>query len=467
MKVTQQSRRRVRLQNAIFVILFVGIIGLLAWLTHGYKYEADWTAGARNTLSEASRTLLGRAQGPLRIIAFVPDEQDLHQRIKERIRQYQRYKPDVTLEFVNPDLDPQLARELGVTRTGQIVIQLGERSEHLDDMTEQSVANAIQRLSRAGERIVAFLEGHGERDPKDATNQGMQQLGEVLGRAGFDLQPLSLIRSPQIPSNIRFLVIAAPSSDLLPGEVAVIRDYVKSGGNLLWLQEPGPLHGLEPLARDLGIHFLDGTIVDANADLRMVLGIEHPAVVPVIDFRAHPVTRDLSSQVVFPIARGIQVVGGGESGWTVEPMLVTLSRTWSETGSLQGDVQFEPEKGDVLGPLNIGVSLRRPEETPQEKKADTETAAPAREQRIAVIGDSDFLANSFVGVGSNLDLGNNLFNWLAEDDQLISIRPKSAPDTELELSNTAAIVIGAGFLVVLPVGLIAAGLTIWLRRRKR
>lgn len=465
MKVTQQSRRRVRVQNAIFVLLFVGIIALLAWLSYEYKHEADWTAGNRNTLTEASRTLLQRLDAPVRVIAFVQEDQELRQRIKERIAQYQRDKPDVSLEFVNPDLDPQRASEQGVTRAGQIVVQLGERSERIEDLAEQTVANALQRMTRAGERIVAFLEGHGERDPSDASNQGMQQLGEVLRRSGFELLPLSLIRSPQIPVNIRFLVIAAPNADLLPGEVNVIREYVRNGGNLLWLQEPGALHGLAPLAQDLGIRFLEGTIVDANAELRMVLGIQHPAVVPVIDFRSHPATRDLHSQVVFPIARGIEVVGGGEAGWAVEPLLVSLSRTWSETGSLEGEIQFEQEKGDVLGPINIGVGLRRSLDS-AEPAAEDETAAP-REQRIAVIGDSDFLANSFVGAGSNLDLGNNLFNWLAQDDQLISIRPKSAPDTELELSNTAAAVIAGLFLIVLPLALIAAGLIIWLRRRKR
>lgn len=490
MKVTRESRRQVRIQNAVFVVLFVGIIGLLAWLTHQYKLEADWTAGNRNTLTEATQKLLEGIQSPIRFTAFVEDDQELHQRIKARIDQYRRIKSDVSLEFVNPDLDPQRAREAGIARAGQILIQVGARSERVDDLREQTIATALQRLSRSGERYIAFLEGHDERDPSDGSNQGMRRLAEVLRRAGFNVQRLNLIRSPQIPDNTRVLVVASPTRDLLPGEVQVIRDYLAKGGNLLWLQDPGSLHGLEPLAEDLGLEFVPGTIVDANAELRAVLGIQHPAVIPVIDYRRHPVTEGLRTQTIFPLAWGVKTTGG-EGQWTGQPLLVTLPRTWSETGSLDGEILYQPDEGDTIGPLNVGIALTRPvpepedheaeaadqpeaqgaadqaEETTSAEESEAQQDAPRREQRVAVIGDSDFLSNAYVGAGANLDLGNNLFNWLSQDDQLIAIRPKSAPDTNLELSNTAIMVIGAGFLLALPLGLLVAGVGVWLRRRKR
>lgn len=461
MKVTQQSRRRIRLQNALFVVLFLGIIGLLAWLTHHYSIEADWTAGNRNTLSEDSRQLLRNIDEPIRFVAFVPDDQGLHQRLRERVRQYQRIKDDVSLEIVNPDLEPQRAQIEGVTRSGQIVIHLGPRSERIDDMGEQTIAHTLQRLARIGERYVAFLEGHGERSPHETTNTGLSQFAEVLQRAGFNLQPLNLVRTPQIPDNIRFLVIASPQTDLHAGEVDIIKDFVAGGGNLLWLQDPGSDKGLAPLAEALGIRLMPGVIVDANTDVLAMLGIEHPAVVPVIDYRVHPVTRDFGPEdlTVFPFSRGIEITG--REGWNAQPILVSLSRTWAETGSLDGDIRFEPDKGDVLGPITLGVALTHPRRNPEAAEN-----APETQQRVVVIGDSDFLANSFVGAGANLDLGNNLFNWLAGDDQLININPKSAPDTRLDLSDNAAIVIGTGFLVILPLGLLAAGIFIWLRRRK-
>ncbi len=89
------------------------------------------------------------------------------------------------------------------------------------------------------------------------------------------------------------------------------------------------------------------------------------------------------------------------------------------------------------------------------------------EQRVVVIGDGDFLSNTYLGNAGNLDLGLNLITWLSHDDAFIDIRARGAPDTALVMGRTTTAVIGLGFLVGLPLLLLAAGLVIWLRRRRR
>lgn len=467
MKVTRQSRRQVRVQNAVFLVLFAGVIGLLAWLTQDFSFQADWTAGNRNTLSETTQKLLQSTEGPLSITAFVAEDAELRQDIKERIKRYRRYRRDLELEFVNPDLDPARARQDGITRSGQLVLRLGERSEKLDFslMNEQALANALQRLARAEERWIAVLEGHEERDPNGNNNQGWSQFSDVLRRGGFKVQPLNLIRTPQIPDNVSMLVIASPRRDLLPGEVAAIQAYVRSGANLLWLQDPGGgLYGLEPLADDLGVKFLQGVIVDANPELRLLLGIQHPAVIPVVDYRVHPVTQDLGVQTLFPFAGAVEHQGSGD--WRAEPFLVSLPQTWTEVAELSGEIAFEPESGDRRGPLTIGLSLTRKLTTAgTEEQGGADRTSPGQ-QRIVVLGDSDFLANGFLGNGGNLELATNIFNWLSRDDALIAISPKTAPDTRLDLGDTSTIAIGIGFLIVLPLLLMTSGIVIWLKRRQ-
>lgn len=466
MKVTRQSRRQVRIQNAVFLALFLSLIGMLAWLTNEFSYQADWTAGNRNTLSETTQKLLKSIEGPLSITAFVAEDPELRRDIRERVERYQRYRPDLGLSFVNPDLEPALAGQEGITRSGQIVLRLGDRSEKLDFsfMNEQALANALQRLSRASDRWVAVLEGHEERDPNASNNQGWSQFSDVLRRSGFKVQQLNLIRSPQIPDNTAVLVIASPHRDLLPGEVAAIQSYIRAGGNLLWLQDPGSgLHGLQPLADELGVTFLEGVVVDANPELRLLLGIQHPAVIPVVDYRVHPVTQDLRVQTLFPFAGAVEHQGNEQ--WRSEPFLVSLPQTWSEVDELSGDIVFEPDKGDRRGPLTLGLGLTR--KLPVEpSEANEGGQAPDRQQRIVIIGDSDFLANGFLGNGGNLELASNVFNWLVQDDVLIAISPKTAPDTRLELGDTSTIVIGVGFLIVLPLLLMASGIVIWLKRRQ-
>ncbi|MEZ5448209.1 MAG: Gldg family protein [Thiolinea sp.] len=178
------------------------------------------------------------------------------------------------------------ARQDGVQYSGQMVIRLGERSEVVESSSEPVIANAIQRMSRGGERLVVFLEGHGEREPLAEHSAGMSQFVATLERNGFRVQPHNLVRSQSIPDIARFLVIAAAQKPLLPGEVAVVRDYVEQGGNLLWLRDPESRDGLDELAELLNVRWYPGTVVDANEQLHALLGIDHPAVVPVVDYQA-------------------------------------------------------------------------------------------------------------------------------------------------------------------------------------
>ncbi len=452
MKITHRSRWQLRLQDAGFYSLFAAVIGLVGWLSLQYYYQADWTAGNRNTLSDVSQKLLHQLPQSVQITAFVQDDKALRRSINERLKRFQRYKSDISLQFVNPDLEPQKATQAGISSAGQLLISMGDRHEKVDDLSEATIVNALQRLARKEVRWAVFTQGHGERDPFSDKNQGLSQLVNSIKRSGLNIQNLNLIRTPTIPANTSVLVIASPQEKLLAGEVERIRKHVANGGNLLWLRDPGEEHGLEMLAEQLGIHFLQGVIVDANQQLRSLLGIQHPAVIPVVDYQKHALTRSLKTLTLFPYAGGIlhQKVGT----WESKPFLVTLARTWSETGSMTGkEATFHQADGDTKGPLTIGISLTR-------EWRD-------REQRIVIIGDSDFMANGYLGNGGNLELATNIFNWLNQDDNLISIIPRSAPDTQLNLDNTSAGIMAGSFLVGLPLASLVIGYTIWFRRRRR
>lgn len=451
MKIDATSRRWVRLQNALFVVLLLSAVGLLAWLSQEYRFEADWTAGNRNTLSEETQELLSRIEGELHITAYVEDDVELHRRIEERIDRYRRHKTDVKLEFVNPDLEPGRAQAEGIQSAGQLVLRFGERKEVVSDLAEQTIANALQRLVRGEDRFVMFLEGHGERALDGTDTKGVAQFAQVLARSGLALRPLNLVRTPAIPDNIALLVIAAPREPLLEGEVNLIKQYVDNGGALLWLVEPGELQGLAPLAGHLGIALDDGLLVDANRQLRAMLGMDHPAIIPVAQYGNHPATSDLEVFTLFPIARPVRSLGS--ETFQHQAILTTLNETWLETSPLETDVTFDAEAGDQAGPLTLGLAMTRELDDGQ--------------QRIAVVGDADFISNGFVGHGGNLDLASSLFNWLSADDTLIAITSRGAPDTTLDISQTYAYVVALFFLFGLPLLLLGAGLVIWLRRRKR
>jgi ABC-type uncharacterized transport system involved in gliding motility auxiliary subunit len=93
--------------------------------------------------------------------------------------------------------------------------------------------------------------------------------------------------------------------------------------------------------------------------------------------------------------------------------------------------------------------------------------SPAKsEQRVVAIGDGDFLSNAFLGNGGNREFGQRVFDWLLQDDALIDIPDKGAPDSRLRLSQRALGVIGLGFFAVLPLLFAVVGGIIWWRRRR-
>jgi ABC-type uncharacterized transport system involved in gliding motility auxiliary subunit len=245
MQVTPRSRHLVSLNNGLFVILLLAVVGLLAWLSTRYNYQADWTANARHSLSESSVKLLEQAKGPLIITAFARDTRELRDQISDVVGRYQRYKADINFSFVNPDTDPARTQAMGVTSDGEVVIEYGGRKERIQsfELNEQHVTNAIQRLLRSGERWLVFLGGHGERRPHGQANRDLSLWVKQLEDKGIKSRSINLAQNASIPDNTTALVISESQVDLLPGELKVVQDYVGRGGNLLWLGDPGSMHG--------------------------------------------------------------------------------------------------------------------------------------------------------------------------------------------------------------------------------
>lgn len=450
MQVNLNTRRRLRLQGMTFVALFLAVIGLLAWLSTRYNVDMDWTAGGRNTLSAASQKLLDRLHGPIVITAYVSDNATLRQGIRYIVGRYQRYRHDIELKWVDPAKAPDQVRKANITTDGDMVISYQGRQEKVTfPPSEEQITNALQRVARAGDKWLVFLEGHGERNPLGQANFDLGDWGKQLRAKGLKIRSINLAGQGVLPDNTAVVVIAGPQVKLLPREVDILQGYVHRGGNLLWLGDPGGMHGLAPLAKQLGVTFQRGTVVN---DAARQVGISDPSFVVITDYADHPITRDFTLVTVFPQAAPLHV--DKVDGWHSTPLLTTGPRSWSETGKLAGTIRYD-KGSDIMGPLTIAVALTR------------HLDGDKREQRVVVTGDGDFLANSYLGNGGNLELGMNMINWLTSSDAFINIPTRTAPDVNLSLTRAQAVPLGVAFQVVLPAAAFGGGMLIWWRRRRR
>ena len=449
MQVTPKLRTRLLLQNGVFVVLLVALAALVAFFAREYRAEYDLTQSSRNTLTQQTRDVLTKLTGPIKVTVFATRQPEVRKPVQEFFASYQRVKPDLTVTLVDPREEPKLAQAAGIRADGESVIEYNQKSEHLTEYNEQSLVNLLMRLARAGERLAMALEGHGERRLTGVANHDLGEFGKQLSARGFKTNALNLAIAQEVPANASMLLIANPQVELQPAEVAKITQYVQKGGNLLWLIDTEPLRGLQPIAEALGLTLGPGTVVDPDA-ARVNAA---PTIAVSASYGRHPVTDNFRLNTIYPFARqiGVNEKGGEGSEWKVARLVDVAPRGWVEMGKLDGSIAFDKAR-DVPGPVTIAVALER--------------TVGDRVQRVVVVGNGHFLSNQFLGNGGNLELGVNMVNWLAGDDALITIQPRPARDSSLELGRTAQYVILFGFLVFLPLAFVSTGILVWWRRRK-
>ncbi len=452
MKKSGRSPTGHRLNSAVLLLLLLALSVALAWISSRFDEPFDWTRNNRHSLSETSIRTLNNIHGPLVITAYAREQRELREAIREYIAVYQRSKPDIELHFRNPDAVPDEVRNLGISINGELVLQYQGRREHVRNADENTFANALLRLSRQEQNWIVFVEGHGERHPFGKANHDLGEWVTRLRTRGYTVQALNTAEVGAIPDNTSVLVLAGPRVPLLPAEMQLLLDYLHNGGNLLWLADPETAGHLAPVAELLSLDIPAGMVIDVAGRL---IGLDDPTITMVTSslYGDHPALAGFNYTTLFPGAAALFNLDSGN--WSATPLLTSGDHTWLKTEIHNEELQFD-ETGDLRGPLVIGIGL--------EQKTETNNDRPRR-QRVIVIGDGDFLSNTFIGNAGNLELGVRIMDWLSNVDDHIDIPPRIAADRHLVMSPITMGIIGIFFLFVLPVLFAAAGFIIWRQRR--
>jgi ABC-type uncharacterized transport system len=436
---------RSRALHWLIALLIVLVCGVLGWWAAHHHRSVDLSANARHSLAPASIQALQAVKAPLSVTAYVPAHHQARTAITELVARYQRHLPTLKLHFTDPARVADVLRAQTI-HDGELVLHAGARDERLKRYTEEAFTQALLRLVRQDTQWIAFVAGHGERSPLGKANFDVSQWAEVLKGRGYRVQELNLAAQVAVPDNTALLVMASPQLAYLPGEVQLISAYVARGGALLWLLEPDTPPAFDPLAHSLGVARLPATVVDPIAQ---ALGVENPAITVLTQYTAHAVTADLHATSLFPFA--VPLVVHAATGWEAKNLLETGAKAWGETGAMTGHVGYTQGQ-DYAGPLTLAIALTRRQ--------------AGREQRLVVVGDGDFLSNTYLGNGSNQDLGTRMVDWLTANEELLHIESRIAPDVRLDLARWQQAVIGFGFLFILPLAFIANGLWLGWRRRR-
>lgn len=420
-------------------------------LAASFPLQRDITQNARNSLEPASQHVLQQLTGPVHVTVFSseqdPKQGDVRKLIRQFIGIYQRYKPDISLEFIDPSLHPDEARKAEIQVMGEMVVEYAGRREHLSMLNEQAFSSALLNLAHRKDQVIMYITGHGERKLDGIANDDLGEFGRRLSQLGFRISSLDLAISQDVPDNISLLVITQPQVNWLPGEVDKLIRFVDRGGNILWLVDAGPLRGLTPLAEKFGIVLTPGIVIDPDAQLMRApptwtLGANYPP---------HAITRNFDLPTVFPFARAL---GREENrGWRYSALVNAAPHGWvSPTLPRSNEKPRFNRNVDAPGPVDIALAL--------ERQVDDRT------QRVVVVGSGSFLSNMYAGNGRNLDLGVNMVNWLSNQEDFITILPKAVKDDAITLSQVQLEFISIGLVIVAPLLLLMAGALAWWQRKR-
>ncbi len=268
MKLNSRVRLQIRVQSGIFLLLFVALLALLAWLSQRYPVTIDMSTNQRNSLAQETMRLLEQIDAPIDLTLFISPVNERKQTLEKLFERYQQLQPYIRVQSLNPDLHPDLLRIHDIRYDGEVLLQYSGRNEKISQISEANVSNAIQRLLRQGERWLVFLQGHGERNPYGEANHDYSLFATQLAGKGYTIEDLTLSQTGSIPDNTDVLILASPLVALLPGEIRLLQEYIDAGGNFLWLADPEQaMEGMEMLAENLATGFAPGIIVDPNSQL--------------------------------------------------------------------------------------------------------------------------------------------------------------------------------------------------------
>ena len=463
------------------VILGLGILVAINFVLARQNKRWDLTAAGQYSLADQTVKILSALEAPVRIIVFGRDIE--FPAYQDRLAEYEYTSPQVSLEFVDVDKEPLKARQHEIQTYGTIVFEYEGRVARIVSDTEQDITNALIKVIEGEELKAYFVQGHGERSPDGTDRDGLSALSEALRLDNFTVDQVVLAQTGSVPDDASVVIIAGPTLDYLPGEIDVLREYLESGGKALFLLDPPSdpdttdQAALLSLITEWGITVGNDVVVDASG-VGQLLGAD--ATVPVAaTYPPHPITDDFALLTAFPLARSVRPASASTSGRLAQTFIETSERSWAETDMAElASGEVTPGGDDTEGPVSIGAAVSiTVDRDDTEALADDDAAAedggdmeadeetPAPEARVAVIGDSDFITNGVLGIQGNRDLALNAINWLGQQENLISIRPRQPEDRRITLTADQLWRVQVMALFMIPAVVIGLGLHTWYRRR--
>ncbi|UCF64229.1 MAG: GldG family protein [bacterium] len=428
-------------------LIVLGILVLIAFITNRHNARADLTAQGLYSLAEQTKSVLNDLDKDVQIYAFYKKSDEVM--AKDQLEEYAYRSKFVKYEFVDPNEQPQLARRYNVNQYNTVIVESGIKREMLTDFNESNLTNAIIKVTRELDKVVYFTSGHGERNIEGEGAGDFKNAVEGIKSENYMVKEINLAEERKIPEDCSVLISASPKVDFFPFELDSIKKYIEEGGKYLALLDPRSNMNLLDFLGKYKFQFQDNLVVDASG-VGQLFGMG-PEIPLVSNYEDHEIFKDFSVMTFYPQARSVEESTEGEDGFTTQVLFRSTPSSWGEVDYMNRQVGFDANR-DLKGPVPLAV-------------VSTKTLSGNKKAQILVIGDSDFAANGYIKNSGNYDLFLNIINWLAEEEDMITIRPKEFDDRRVNLTQKDSKIILYVSVIALPLLVVIGGVFVYFRRR--
>ena len=442
--------------TAVYILVVLTAVVIANFLADRYNKSYDATANKRYSLSDQTAKIVKGLKQPATITYF--DQSTRFQHAKDLLNEYLNLSPKIQVKYVDPDKNPQEAREVGIKNYGTAVVQIGDRKEEAKSMTEEGITGAIIRDLKNTTRTVCFVQGSGEHQIEDSDRNGYSRFKDLLGKDNYQAETIDLLQKAEVPTDCTVVAVGGPTRDYQQPEVDAIKNYVENGGRALLMLDP-PLKigrsdiadndALTNLLQTWGVSLDKNLILDLNP-IGQLAGLG-PQVALVTRYESQPIVSGLKGSATgFPLSRSMEVKNGDK---TSVQKLFDSSDTSLATNNLSSPRVDPNDPKNRKGPMTIAAA------------GTYNTSKQDSQGRFVVVGSSSWAANSFINFNGNSDLALNTVDWLSSDEDLISIRPKEREDRRVTMTRAQLNLVRTTSQFLLPLIVVVAGVSVWWKRR--
>ena len=422
------------------VALAVAAVVVTVLAAERVRAELDLTQDRSLTLTDTTLDVLDDVESRVRITAFLSRREVGRAEAVALLDRYRRASSHITYRVLDPDDAPGELRRLGLDPAlGGVALESGDDVERGPTVSEQDVTAGLARLVRDVEETVCFTSDHGERPASAATADGMGALRSSLEDNGYQVGATS-----GSLDGCTVAVLAAPTADIDDDDPLVA--WLEAGGRALVLTDPESTASLVAVLEPFGLGVSRGIVLETNANGHVP---GDPATPIVAAYRSgFPFVRRLPP-TIYPGAQAIDVSDESE-----QPEGVAAAAVATTTS---GAVLRREGDPDATGPLALVAAADRSEVAGRQ----------VTRSRVVVAGDVDFLSNAFIGELGHSRLAVQAIDWLALDDDLVSVSANLARPRPLLLTPARLTYLRALTAGVIPLAFLVAGIGVWTMRRSR